>query len=116
MITEDSEHPDAAAEFLDWYLQPEVQEKYWQAVGGSSGVKDVVPPAEEWPRTVKWREIIETHEAYPPTDQAFSNELMDAFFAIQDGIIAGQISPEEGAAQMEEQAEAWRLAHPEEFE
>lgn len=107
MIARGSQNPDAAAEFLDWFLQPEIQQQYFQAIGGSTGVVDAYPSEDEWPLSVKWREIIETHPAYPPTDQAFSNELMDSFFAVQDGIIAGQMTPEEGAARMSEHAASW---------
>lgn len=111
MIAKDSKHPDEAALFLDWFLQPEIQQKYFQAVGGSTGVLNAFPSAEEWPMSVKWRQIIETTPAYPPTDQAFRKELMDSFFAVQDGIVAGQVTPAEGAAQMEGKAAEWKAEH-----
>jgi raffinose/stachyose/melibiose transport system substrate-binding protein len=111
MIAKDSQHPDEAALFLDWFLQPEVQQKYFQAVGGSTGVLNAFPSEEEWPMSVKWRQIIETTPAYPPTDQAFRKELMDSFFAVQDGIVAGQVTPAEGAAQMEAKAAEWKAQH-----
>lgn len=112
MIANDSEHPGEAAQFLDWFLQPAVQQKYFQAIGGSTGVVDAFPNEQEWPISVKWRQIIESHEAYPPTDQAFRKELMDSFFAVQDAIVAGQVSPAEGAKQMEEKAASWRERNP----
>ncbi len=111
MITKDSQHPDEAAVFLDWFLTPEIQQKYFQAIGGSTGVLNAFPSEEEFPLSVKWREIIETSEAYPPTDQAFRKELMDQFFAVQDAIVAGATTPEEGAAQMQAAAEAWKAEH-----
>jgi raffinose/stachyose/melibiose transport system substrate-binding protein len=111
MITKDSEHPDEAALFLDWFLQPEIQQKYFQAIGGSTGVLNAFPSEEEFPLSVKWRQIIETHEAYPPTDQAFRKELMDSFFAVQDAIVAGAMTPEEGAAEMQATAEKWKAEH-----
>ncbi|MBA3414655.1 MAG: extracellular solute-binding protein [Chloroflexia bacterium] len=111
MITRDSQHPDEAAVFLDWFLQPEFQQKYFQAVGGSTGVLNAFPSEEEFPLSVKWRQIIESNEAYPPTDQAFRKELMDSFFAVQDAIVAGATTPEEGAAQMQAEAEEWLAAN-----
>jgi len=111
MITRDSEHPDEATVFLDWFLQPEIQQKYFQAVGGSTGVLNAFPSEEEFPLSVKWRQIIESNEAYPPTDQAFRKELMDSFFAVQDAIVAGATTPEEGAAQMQAEAEEWLAAN-----
>ncbi|MDP9363049.1 MAG: extracellular solute-binding protein [Chloroflexota bacterium] len=111
MISRDSRHPNEAAQFLDWFLRPEIQQKYFQAIGGSTGVLNAFPSESEWPRSVKWRQIIETTPAYPPTDQAFRKELMDSFFAVQDGIVAGQYSPAEGAAQMQQKAEEWKAEH-----
>jgi raffinose/stachyose/melibiose transport system substrate-binding protein len=112
MITKDSQHPDEAALFLDWFLQPEIQQKYFQAIGGSTGVLNAFPSEEEFPLSVKWRKIIETSEAYPPTDQAFRKELMDSFFAVQDAIVAGAMTPEEGAAEMQATAEKWKAENP----
>jgi raffinose/stachyose/melibiose transport system substrate-binding protein len=111
MITRDSGNPDAAAAFLDWFLQPEIQQKYFQALGGSTGVLNAFPSEEEFPLSVKWRQIIETSDAYPPTDQAFRKELMDAFFAVQDAIVAGATTPEDGAKEMQARAEEWLAEH-----
>lgn len=108
MITKDSRNPDAAATFLDWFLQPDIQKKYFQAIGGSTGVLNAFPSEEEFPLSVKWRKIIETSEAYPPTDQAFRKELMDAYFAVQDAIVAGATTPADGATEMQAKADAWQ--------
>ena len=54
------------------------------------------------PRSVKWLDILEKQkDIYPPTDQAFHKELMDGFFEVQDGIVAGQVTPEDGAKRMQ---------------
>jgi raffinose/stachyose/melibiose transport system substrate-binding protein len=47
-------------------------------------------------------------EFYPPTDQAFYKELMDGFFEVQDGIVAGQVTPEDGAKTMQQKAVEWQ--------
>ena len=48
---------------------------------------------------------------YTITDQALEKELMDTFFAIQDGIIAGRYTPEEGAREMQAAVERWKAEH-----
>jgi raffinose/stachyose/melibiose transport system substrate-binding protein len=47
-------------------------------------------------------------DVYPPKDQAFYKELMDGFFEIQDGIVAGQITPEDGAKRMQQKSVEWQ--------
>jgi hypothetical protein len=53
-----------------------------------------------------------TVPAYPPTDQAFEKELMDSFFEVQDGIVAGKLTPAEGAKLIQQRAEAWKAKQP----
>ena len=110
MIPEGSENPDTAAQFIDWITTPDVQQKHVPAFT-STAVKGVEPDCETLPHSCTWRQLITVDaETFPPTDQAFPKELMDGFFEIQDGIIAGRISPEEGAIMMDERAEAWKSA------
>jgi raffinose/stachyose/melibiose transport system substrate-binding protein len=110
MIPEGSENPDTAAQFIDWITTPDVQQKHVPAFT-STAVKGVEPDCETLPHSCTWRQLITVDaETFPPTDQAFPKELMDGFFEIQDGIIAGRISPEEGAVMMDERAEAWKSA------
>ena len=91
-----------SAQFIDWITTPEVQQKH---------VLAFQPDCEELPHSCTWRQLITVDaKTFPPTDQAFTKELMDGFFEIQDGIIAGRISPEDGAAMMDERAEAWKSA------
>jgi raffinose/stachyose/melibiose transport system substrate-binding protein len=108
MISTDAAHPDEAAAFLDWISQPDVQKKYPE-VFANSAIAGVNPDCGEWPLTCKWRDLITSAEdTYPPTDQAFVKELMDGFFEVQDGIVAGQFSPEEGAKLMQQRVEEWQ--------
>jgi raffinose/stachyose/melibiose transport system substrate-binding protein len=109
MIAKTSLHPDAAAEFIDWWISPEVQTKFLQELGGVTATIGVAADPNEWPLLHKWNQILESNRAtYPPTDTVFEKELMDAFFEVQDGVIAGQFSPEEGATLMQERAEEWK--------
>jgi raffinose/stachyose/melibiose transport system substrate-binding protein len=114
MIPKDSKNPDAAAEFINWWISQETASKHMDIIGVSSATTGVNPDCAEWRITCKWREIVttSTNTTYPPTDQAFEKELMDGFFEIQDGIIAGQFTPEQGAQQMQQYAEEWKAKSP----
>jgi raffinose/stachyose/melibiose transport system substrate-binding protein len=108
MIPTGSRNPDAAAAFIDWITQPEVQKNHTQAFS-STAVIGVEPDCSTWPMGCQWRQLISADaKTFPPTDQAFTKELMDSFFEIQDGIIAGRFTPEQGAAMMDERAKAWK--------
>jgi raffinose/stachyose/melibiose transport system substrate-binding protein len=108
MITADSQHPNEAAAFLDWLTNPETQMQYVNTFA-SSAVKGVNPDCNEWTLTCRMREVIlGAASTYPPTDQAFEKELMDGFFEVQDGIVAKQFTPEEGAALMQQRVDEWK--------
>jgi raffinose/stachyose/melibiose transport system substrate-binding protein len=114
MIPKDSQNPDAAAALINWWISSETATRHMDIIGVSSATTGVAPDCNEWRITCKWREIVttSTDTTYPPTDQAFDKELMDGFFEIQDGMVAGQFSPEEGAQQMQQYAEAWKAKSP----
>jgi raffinose/stachyose/melibiose transport system substrate-binding protein len=108
MITANSAHPDEAAEFLNWLTDPAVQQRY-PTIFGSSAVKGVNPDCNEWALTCRMRDVILNAEStYPPTDQAFEKELMDGFFEVQDGIVAKNFTPEEGAQLMQQRVDEWK--------
>jgi raffinose/stachyose/melibiose transport system substrate-binding protein len=110
MIPVGSDHQDTAAMFIDWITKAEVQKKHTAAFT-STATKGVQPDCSTLPHSCAWREVITGDaETFPPTDQAFTKELIDGFFEIQDGIIAGRITPEAGAAMMDERAKAWKAA------
>jgi raffinose/stachyose/melibiose transport system substrate-binding protein len=106
MIAAESENADAAAEFINWWISPETQATYFLELGGSSATANVLPDEAEWPSLYKWRQVLESSKAtYPPTDQSFEVELYEGFFEVQDLVIAGQLSPEEGAKEMQARVE-----------
>lgn len=110
MIPKGSKKPDAAAAFVDWITTPAVQQKFVTAFT-STAVKGVTPDCNVLPHSCAWRKLITGDaQTFPPTDQAFTKELMDGFFEIQDGIIAGKFTPEQGAKLMDERAVAWKAA------
>lgn len=108
MIPVGSKKPDAAAQFVDWITDPAVQKQHATAFVATA-VVGVQPDCKVWPRSCEWRELITgDSKTFPPTDQAFTKELMDSFFEVQDGIIAGRHTPADGAKLMQQRAEAWQ--------
>lgn len=109
MIPAGAANPDAAAEFINFITDADVQMQFPINDFVNSATIGVNPDCEEWPMTCKWREIIlSAEDAYPPTDQAFVKELMDGFFEVQDAIVAKRYTPEEGAALFQQRVEEWR--------
>lgn len=108
MIPAKAKNPEASAHFIDFITSPGLQKQFPAAFLASATV-GIEPDCKEWPITCKWRQIITTsRDIYPPTDQAFTKELMDGFFEVQSGIIAGKIAPADGGKQMQAKAEAWK--------
>jgi len=112
MISAGSKHPDQAAMFIDYIASLDTQKAHPEAFQGSPliGMK---PDCTKTPITCQIVDIVQSDRpAYPPTDQAFVKELMDSFFAVQDGIIAGKLTPADGAKQFQEQVDAWKAKQP----
>ena len=109
MINSASKYKDEAAEFINWFVQPEIQNKYWGTAIGSTGTKGVAPDKDILPSTYNWREQLDQLQAvYPPTDQAFQAELLHVLFEVQDEIVLGELTPEQAAKRMQEAAEDWK--------
>ena len=89
--------PIAAAKFIDWITTPEVQQKHVPLAFAGTATIGVEPDCARSCRTAASgaRSSRSMRRPIPPTDQAFTKELMDGFFEVQDGIIAGRISPED---------------------
>lgn len=108
MISEGAKNPDLAAKFIDFISQPETVNKYPKAFN-SSAVIGFQPNCDETPFECRWADILQGDtKTYWPTDGVFLKELADAFFEVQDGIIAGKFTPEEGAATMQERVDAFK--------
>jgi raffinose/stachyose/melibiose transport system substrate-binding protein len=109
MIPTEAAHPDEAALFIDFITRQDTQQQFPINAFANSATVGVNPDCNEWPLTCRWRDIILTAEStYPPTDQAFVKELMDGFFEVQDSIVAKRLTPEEGAALMQQRVEEWQ--------
>jgi raffinose/stachyose/melibiose transport system substrate-binding protein len=105
MINSASKHKEEAAEFLNWFIQPELHTKYWGTGMGSTASIGAAPDKDVLPRTYEWREKLDQLQAvYPPTDQAFQSELLHVLFEVQDAVVLGELNPEQAAARMQEAA------------
>ena len=103
MINSTSKYKDEAAEFINWFIQPEVQTRYWGTAIQTTGTIGAVPDKNVLPRTYKWRsELNQLQAVYPPTDQAFGPELLHVLFEVQDAVVMGELTPEQAAARMQE--------------
>jgi len=93
---------DAAAEFLNWVIQPETQKKYYGTALQSTATRGVEPDPAKLPLTVKWRKILEEiKDTYPPADQALPPEVVDGYYEVQDAVAIGKITPEQAAKRMQ---------------
>ncbi|MCL6430036.1 MAG: extracellular solute-binding protein, partial [Anaerolineae bacterium] len=108
MIAKASKHPDETALLLNYLSVPETQKRHLDLFVNSA-TAGVTPNCDEWPLTCRWREIVLTsRDTYPPTDQAFVKELMDGYFEVQDGVVAGKLTPEEAAKTLQQRVEEWK--------
>jgi raffinose/stachyose/melibiose transport system substrate-binding protein len=109
MLNAAGKHKEQAAEFVNWFIQPQNQQKYFGTALGSTGTIGVAPDKETLPSTYKWRSQLEQLQAvYPPTDQALQAELLHVLFEVQDEVVLGKLTPEQAAKKMQDAAEAWK--------
>lgn len=106
MIPVGAKNPEGAVTFIDWITKAENEKPYPLAFAGSATI-GVTPDCTESPAGCKWTEILSSDTGtYPPTDQAFSKELIDSFFEAQDSVVAGRMSPEDAAKLIQQRVEA----------
>ena len=101
---------DAALLFAAYVSLPEVTEKM-TVLGTPRAVLGVLPPADHPIATTMTKWIQGDAELYLPTDQALPQELVNAFFQVQDSVVLGMLTPEEAAAQMQEAVDAYKAAN-----
>ena len=112
MITSASKNPDDAAKFIDFITARETQEKFPDPFAGTATI-GIKPDCATSPHDCKWVEILGSdRETYGLSDQAYTKELADIFFEVQDGVIAGRYAPEDAAKTMQSKSEAWKAANP----
>ena len=107
MIAAGAKNPEGAARFIDWITTAENENRYPAAFAGSATI-GVAPDCEAEPHGCKWVEILSSDAGtYPPTDQAFSKELIDGFFEAQDAVVAGRMTGAEAAALIQQRVEQY---------
>ena len=105
-----SEHPEAARAFLEWVGSAEFAELYSNALPGFFSLSDH-PITLEDPLAqafVDWRADCEEtiRSSYQILSRGTPN-LENEMWAVSAGVINGSISPEDGAARLQEGLESW---------
>ncbi len=102
MISSQSKHAAEAAEFLNWWIQPATQVKYY-AVDGSSATKGAMPSASTNPLANQYAKLTSKYSTYTIMDQAFPAEFMSTtFFRLQSAVAAGSTTAQSAAQQMQQ--------------
>jgi len=102
MISKQSKNADAVAKFVNWWLQPANQKKYY-AANGSSTTKGGIPSENANPLAVEYADLIAGNDTYTIMDQAFPAEFMSTtYFRLQSEVAAGKTSPADAAKQMQQ--------------
>lgn len=107
MIAAGAKNPTGAAKFIDWITKAENQAPFPDAFAGSATI-GVSPDCAVSPHECKWVEILTSDAGtYPPTDQAFSKELIDGFFEAQDSVAAGRMTGADAAKLIQQRVEQY---------
>lgn len=102
MIARQSKNANAAAEFINWWLQPATQVKYYD-VAASSATKNATPDSVKNPLGAAYVKMIAQYPTYTIMDQALPAELMSTtFFRLQSAVASGQVTPEAAAKEMQQ--------------
>jgi raffinose/stachyose/melibiose transport system substrate-binding protein len=97
-----SPNQEAAIKFLDYISSPEVQQANLGNFGAISIVKDIDYGADRRPLDAEWSEIFaQLTEVYEPGDQAFPLAVNTESWRIQNGVLTGDIDPNEAAGMLQ---------------
>jgi raffinose/stachyose/melibiose transport system substrate-binding protein len=101
-VGENSPNKEAAIKFLDYISSPEVQQANLGNFGAISIVKDIDYGADRRPLDAEWSEIFaQLTEVYEPGDQAFPLAVNTESWRIQNGMLTGDIDPNEAAGMLQ---------------
>ena len=104
------EEQKAALLFASFVTTPEVAKRHIAEFGSPSAVAGVLPP-EGHPITTEMTKWLQGEvKLYLPTDQALPQELVNAFFQAQDGMIIGSLTPEAACAQIQKAVDQYKAA------
>lgn len=100
------EQLDACMKFMDFYYSEENVEKYAEYYNLPLPKVGAEMP-EGQPNVAELMELSSETGIFTITDQAFPTEVADVLFNAQDAIANGQMTPEEGAKNIQEAIEAY---------
>ncbi len=101
-VGEKSPNKEAAIKFLDYISSPEVQQANLGNFGAISIVKEIDYGTNRRPLDAEWSEIFaQLTEVYEPGDQAFPLAVNTESWRIQNGVLTGDIDPNEAATQLQ---------------
>lgn len=87
---------DSLGAFFDWFIQPKQSRKYFY--DGGTATVDGVPTNSAL--AVKALHISETTGGYLIQDEALGQSLINSYYTVQDGVLAGSMSPKTAAIKM----------------
>lgn len=109
MLNAKSKYKKEALDFMNWFIQKDVQQKWFGKAINSTCTLGVYPDESTTPNTYRFRKLIEElKDVYPPTDQAFPPELMHKYYEIQDAVALNMMTPEEAAANIQKAIEEYK--------
>jgi hypothetical protein len=95
-----AEKLDACMKFMDYYYDPDVAAQYSEYYNMPLPIIGATMPEGQLNVPVMLA-AANDNGTFTITDQAFPTEVADALFNVQDGIANGQITPADGAAQIQ---------------
>lgn len=101
------EELDAAVKFMEYYYSAENVEQYGAYYNLPLPKEGEKAPADQL-NVDSMIETSNTNGTFTITDQAFPTEVADALFNAQDAIATGEMTPEEGAANIQAAIEAYQ--------
>ena len=87
---------DALGEYMNWAIQPAQSLKYFYNSG--TATLGGIPAGN--PLSAKILNIAQTHKTFTVFDEALGQQLANAYFAVQDEVCKGSMSPKNAAVQM----------------
>lgn len=89
---------EALGAFFNWFIQPAQSLKYFW--GGQTATIGGVPPTNAL--AIKSAHITQTAGVYLVMDEALGSELADSYYTLQQGVLAGSMTPATAAAKMQD--------------
>ncbi|MEY8491426.1 extracellular solute-binding protein [Lachnospiraceae bacterium 29-91] len=105
-VDNSEEELDACVKFMDFYYSEENVEQYGEYYNLPLPKVDAAMPDGQ-PNVEKLMSLAEETGIFTITDQAFPTEVADVLFNAQDAIANGQMTPEEGAKNIQSAIEAY---------